>query len=321
MSTVVDASTKPIISVHNLKMEAIENSPSFVKMNDVENSQPSVSSFSLDGAASAGSPGLAMEAPRPTESKPVKKRKTWGQKLPEPTTNLPPRKRAKTEAEKEQRRIERVKRNRQAAHNSRERKRIEHENLLDEKNAFQAECYKLSQVLEALKSQIRGLGQEPNIPDVVVPVFKTEMSEYSDLSEIKLESSSSSIGASPSTTSSVHNTPSLSNTASPSEGSLPYTPSVHAHDIELTQQSAVLLCSSDLQCRSTSSALVTASLLLQLLWRWTQTISALSSTLTSTAMTLHSSSLLPLLPPPAASTSHSAPPTARIPLLSTLRPL
>lgn len=58
-------------------------------------------------------------------TKPVKKRKSWGQELPEPKTTLPPRKRAKTDDEKEQRRIERIKRNRAAAHNSRERKRQE----------------------------------------------------------------------------------------------------------------------------------------------------------------------------------------------------
>ena len=71
-------------------------------------------------------------SPPPTvviQSKPAKKRKSWGQELPEPKTNLPPRKRAKTDDEKEQRRIERIKRNRAAAHNSRERKRQETETL------------------------------------------------------------------------------------------------------------------------------------------------------------------------------------------------
>ncbi|KXS99540.1 hypothetical protein AC578_4278 [Pseudocercospora eumusae] len=63
------------------------------------------------------------------QSRPAKKRKSWGQELPEPKTTLPPRKRAKTEDEKEQRRIERIKRNRAAAHNSRERKRQETEVL------------------------------------------------------------------------------------------------------------------------------------------------------------------------------------------------
>ncbi|KAF3797641.1 Transcriptional activator hac1 [Colletotrichum gloeosporioides] len=65
----------------------------------------------------------------PSEKKPVKKRKSWGQVLPEPKTNLPPRKRAKTEDEKEQRRVERVLRNRRAAQSSRERKRLEVEAL------------------------------------------------------------------------------------------------------------------------------------------------------------------------------------------------
>ncbi|KAM0255579.1 hypothetical protein ACHAQJ_005581 [Trichoderma viride] len=65
----------------------------------------------------------------PSDKKPVKKRKSWGQVLPEPKTNLPPRKRAKTEDEKEQRRVERVLRNRRAAQSSRERKRLEVEAL------------------------------------------------------------------------------------------------------------------------------------------------------------------------------------------------
>jgi len=80
-------------------------------------------------------------------TKPVKKRKSWGQELPEPKTTLPPRKRAKTDDEKEQRRIERIKRNRAAAHNSRERKRVEAEGLAVE-NA------KLRELMESLKRSL-----------------------------------------------------------------------------------------------------------------------------------------------------------------------
>ncbi|KAI7523575.1 hypothetical protein KC343_g21558, partial [Hortaea werneckii] len=76
-------------------------------------------------------PDASQASPPPVivQSKPAKKRKSWGQELPEPKTHLPPRKRAKTDDEKEQRRIERIKRNRAAAHNSRERKRQETETL------------------------------------------------------------------------------------------------------------------------------------------------------------------------------------------------
>ena len=36
-------------------------------------------------------PDVKIEAPKPPEKKPVKKRKSWGQELPTPKTNLPPR--------------------------------------------------------------------------------------------------------------------------------------------------------------------------------------------------------------------------------------
>ena len=84
---------------------------------------------------------LSQASPPPVivQSKPAKKRKSWGQELPEPKTALPPRKRAKTDDEKEQRRIERIKRNRAAAHNSRERKRQETETLAVANARLQAE--------------------------------------------------------------------------------------------------------------------------------------------------------------------------------------
>ncbi|KAL1649050.1 transcription factor that binds to CRE motif [Didymella pomorum] len=114
-----------------------ESVPTTIKMEDLQvpytTPSPSPSSmYSSDTSAQT-------PAPSTSESKPVKKRKSWGQVLPEPKTSLPPRKRAKTEDEKEQRRIERVKRNRLAAHNSRERKRQETENLQQQKDALEAE--------------------------------------------------------------------------------------------------------------------------------------------------------------------------------------
>ncbi|KZM27152.1 sequence-specific DNA binding [Ascochyta rabiei] len=114
-----------------------DSAPTTIKMEDlhVPYSTPSPAPSSLY----TSEPPTQTPAPSTSESKPVKKRKSWGQVLPEPKTSLPPRKRAKTEDEKEQRRIERVKRNRLAAHNSRERKRQETEHLQQQKDALEAE--------------------------------------------------------------------------------------------------------------------------------------------------------------------------------------
>jgi transcriptional activator HAC1 len=88
---------------------------------------------SADDGLSAIPEDEPVSAGSPSDKKPTKKRKSWGQVLPEPKTNLPPRKRAKTDDEKEQRRVERVLRNRRAAQSSRERKRLEVE-ALEERN-------------------------------------------------------------------------------------------------------------------------------------------------------------------------------------------
>lgn len=105
------------------------SSDHFLKMEDFHSSASPSPSLERQDASPA--PGTSQASPPPVivQSKPAKKRKSWGQELPEPKTSLPPRKRAKTDDEKEQRRIERIKRNRAAAHNSRERKRQETETL------------------------------------------------------------------------------------------------------------------------------------------------------------------------------------------------
>ncbi|KAF7192398.1 Transcriptional activator hac1 [Pseudocercospora fuligena] len=102
-------------SSHTLKMEDFHQS----------STSPAPSDSMTIKQHSSSPPPRVIEV----QSRPAKKRKSWGQELPEPKTTLPPRKRAKTEDEKEQRRIERIKRNRAAAHNSRERKRQETEVL------------------------------------------------------------------------------------------------------------------------------------------------------------------------------------------------
>lgn len=126
METVSSSSAHP---QHPLDADPLDSLPSdntYLKMEDLNNASasPAPSAFDDNTAFSESSP-----APVVVQSKPAKKRKSWGQELPEPKTALPPRKRAKTDDEKEQRRIERIKRNRAAAHNSRERKRQEAENL------------------------------------------------------------------------------------------------------------------------------------------------------------------------------------------------
>ena len=113
-------------------MSSAEPTP-FLKMEDLHQSSSSPAP-SFDHTLSQASPPPVI-----VQSKPAKKRKSWGQELPEPKTALPPRKRAKTDDEKEQRRIERIKRNRAAAHNSRERKRQETETLAVANARLQAE--------------------------------------------------------------------------------------------------------------------------------------------------------------------------------------
>ena len=106
-------------------MDQHPSPPQYLKMEDLQSgSSPSPAFDSTCATSTQASPPPVI-----IQSKPAKKRKSWGQELPEPKTTLPPRKRAKTDDEKEQRRIERIKRNRAAAHNSRERKRQEAENL------------------------------------------------------------------------------------------------------------------------------------------------------------------------------------------------
>lgn len=102
-------------------------------------------------------------------TKPVKKRKSWGQELPEPKTALPPRKRAKTEDEKEQRRIERIKRNRAAAHNSRERKRLEAEQLANANDGLHRQLQLLRQRVAVQEAQLAKCKEQlGSLPEVSV---------------------------------------------------------------------------------------------------------------------------------------------------------
>jgi transcriptional activator HAC1 len=178
--------------------------------------------------------------------------------LPEPKTNLPPRKRAKTEDEKEQRRIERVRRNRLAAHNSRERKRVEVEHLLGEKNDLELVVRRLEETvrqqalyIERLTS-VMGVGQGMSSGITAADMaaltagisFNAAASPSSDAPSTPMSRSASSgfVG-----------TPTLSAISSPDSAALPLTPeNKPVGESELTQHSAAMLCSSDLQCHSDS---------------------------------------------------------------------
>ncbi|KAF4547105.1 Transcriptional activator hac1-like protein [Elsinoe fawcettii] len=117
-------------------------------------------------------------------TKPVKKRKSWGQELPEPKTNLPPRKRAKTEDEKEQRRIERIKRNRAAAHNSRERKRQEAEGLAVANEKLVHTMKEMQRLIDVQAAQLKKCkeqlgGSLPEMSEEETEIFERRFSEQS----------------------------------------------------------------------------------------------------------------------------------------------
>lgn len=182
-------------------------------------------------------------APEGNGSKPVKKRKSWGQVLPEPKTSLPPRKRAKTEDEKEQRRIERVKRNRLAAHNSRERKRQEYEVLQTEKDELEATMKAATQKMAQMEAELNYFRSKyPG--EVPQPVF--------DLSSPSTDNADTICPAQ--TLPSFPSPVSMDSMDSPRDSSCqPETPNTNyeaSPDFDSTQYPAVVLC--DLPCQSIS---------------------------------------------------------------------
>jgi len=250
-STTMEASQHNTLQIiqNYVKTPSIEVvPPKTIKMEDITSTTTSSSLLDV--------PSLDC-ASRGAESKPTKKRKSWGQVLPEPKTNLPPRKRAKTADEKEQRRIERVKRNRLAAHNSRERKRQEVEALQMRNDQLEAHMQLMQQQIDAYRAQF---------PDAKVPAVP------------KLEKMEFDISSPPPTqpTTTPHNThmahfinemptpapfsspDSLLSTIDSPADTAPSTPSTSLMDgTDRTQQSAALLC--DLQCQSVSSPSTSAA--------------------------------------------------------------
>lgn len=213
-------------------------------------------------------------------TKPVKKRKSWGQELPEPKTTLPPRKRAKTDDEKEQRRIERIKRNRAAAHNSRERKRVEAEHLAVENG-------KLREVMESLKRSLAHKDAQlakckellPNgLPEVPVDdsAYETSSMQSPSASSYTIDPRASLAGSATPATSPADSA--YIKIEEPTSFSMP--PPVHPFpeaqptQLDLTQHSAAMLC--DLQCQSSLWYNSLPSLQSTLrTWAWAQMISTL----------------------------------------------
>ncbi|KAI7190593.1 hypothetical protein KC352_g21688, partial [Hortaea werneckii] len=106
METISHLST-PAMNTHDHRRDSTMTSDQFLKMEDLHSSASPSPSFDPQDASPAPDASQASPPPVIVQSKPAKKRKSWGQELPEPKTHLPPRKRAKTDDEKEQRRIER----------------------------------------------------------------------------------------------------------------------------------------------------------------------------------------------------------------------
>ena len=233
-------------------------------------------------------PSTQTPAPSTTESKPVKKRKSWGQVLPEPKTSLPPRKRAKTEDEKEQRRIERVKRNRLAAHNSRERKRQETEHLQQQKDALENEMALLREKaarVDKLEAELQYWHHK----------YPGERAETTDLA-FSFTENTDTMNPSQALTAPPFSPISMDSMDSPRDSSCqPETPASTfeaAPEFDLTQYPAAMLC--DLQCQSVSgkaspmAAILAYLTLFHLYIQSTQSLlsSTTSSTLTSFLKTL-----------------------------------
>ena len=240
--TFTDLITPDMISQQPTSSPAFSTvNPSTIKMEDLQTFyQPSPSPEDPSPASTDSK----------SDSKPAKKRKSWGQVLPEPKTNLPPRKRAKTEDEKEQRRIERVKRNRLAAHNSRERKRQEVEQLQSEKEALERSMKAMREQMNRMAAELKAFRKRhPNsLPesDITASIEDYDILQSDTIcprqASFPSPESMDSMDT-PRESSSQPSTPAYSETA--------------AIETDQTQHPAAMLC--DLQCQSVSPRLSTTS--------------------------------------------------------------
>jgi transcriptional activator HAC1 len=232
-------------------------------------------------------PSSQTPGPSSSESKPVKKRKSWGQVLPEPKTSLPPRKRAKTEDEKEQRRIERVKRNRLAAHNSRERKRQETEHLQKEKDKLENEMAQL----RAKAARVDRLEAELSYWHQKYPGEKADTPDLSfSFTQANTMNPSQALTAPP------FSPISMDSMDSPRDSSCqPETPASTfeaAPEFDLTQYPAAMLC--DLQCQSDSAKASPMAAIIAYLSLFQLYIQSIQSLLSSRTSSISTSSLATL---------------------------
>jgi transcriptional activator HAC1 len=237
----------PTMTSTPLPPPTTEALPQTIKLEQLENHDtPSPSHDSYSRSSEPSQTPAPEGSSSSNGSKPVKKRKSWGQVLPEPKTSLPPRKRAKTEDEKEQRRIERVKRNRLAAHNSRERKRHEYEILQTEKDELEANMQAYKQRMAQMEAELNYFrskypGETPQ------PVFDLATSPKDSFETICPAQTSAPF---PGPISPI----SMDSPESPRDSSCsPETPPPvfeASPNFDSTQYSAAVLC--DLQCQSIS---------------------------------------------------------------------
>jgi hypothetical protein len=262
-----------------------ESAPTTIKMEDLQvpYTTPSPSPPSMY----TPEPSSQTPGPSSSESKPVKKRKSWGQVLPEPKTSLPPRKRAKTEDEKEQRRIERVKRNRLAAHNSRERKRQETEHLQKEKDKLENEMAQL----RAKAARVDRLEAELSYWHQKYPGEKADTPDLSfSFTQANTMNPSQALTAPP------FSPISMDSMDSPRDSSCqPETPASTfeaAPEFDLTQYPAAMLC--DLQCQSDSAKASPMAAIIAYLSLFQLYIQSIQSLLSSRTSSISTSSLATL---------------------------
>jgi transcriptional activator HAC1 len=259
-----------------------EAMPMTIKMEMLENYDSPSPSHSFSNSSEP------PQTPAPEShngSRPVKKRKSWGQILPEPKTTLPPRKRAKTEDEKEQRRIERVKRNRLAAHNSRERKRQEYEVLQTEKDDLEANMQSYKQKMAQMEAELNFYRRKypGEAPQPILDLSTSTTSSFDTICPAQIPASFPS-------------PESMDSMDSPRDSSCqPDTPTSNfesSPEFDSTQYPAAILC--DLPCQSTSGSLRALWAYLSLFQLSLQSMKSLSwrTSSTSTNVPTHWSPLL-----------------------------
>merc|ERR1712072_1277870 len=81
----------PAMNTHDHRRDSTMTSDQFLKMEDLHSSASPSPSFDPQDTSPAPDASQASPPPVIVQSKPAKKRKSWGQELPEPKTHPPPR--------------------------------------------------------------------------------------------------------------------------------------------------------------------------------------------------------------------------------------